>query len=649
MIFSRNSESSIDLVQRGDFKRSPSPSISASRLNGGSGYKKSSVPPTPEENQEAFRDSSQEPFHTQIVGGCTNTPQNSSTLSLSDTSIVSKTRKNSSNSEAFPDSKTSSDTESLPEKGKPQPQGITARDLDWDGPDDKANPQNWSSFKKWFITFVVALDCLCVSLGSSIYVESVPDIMTEMGVSQRLGISGLTLYLVGLALGPIIAAPMSELFGRRWIYIISLPIGMLFTMGVGLAKDIRTVLVLRFFSGFFNSPPMSVAGGTVSDLWSNDPSQLAVAMALFCLAPFLGPVFGPIIGGFAVKQHSWEWSQWVLLIFSGAIMPLLFLCPETLKHVVLKKRATERGIKLEKLKWSFGLVKMVATIFLFRPVEMIVVEPIVCLTSIYVAFVFAVLFGFFQAYPVIFRGIYGMESGVSGLPFLGVGVGLIIGVLGFIMFDLHIFHPKNEDGTRGKFDENGEPDEGTPESRLIVAAIGSLFLPVSLFWLAWTSRESIHWIAPTLAGVPFGFGLIWVFFGIVLYYSMTYPAKCLASALATNNVLRYSLASVFPLFVFDMYEELKVDWATSVFAFVSLAMVPLPFVFYKFGSKFRQNSKYSFEAEARMLEAEEEKNQKISEKMTDEPRSFNSEGIDSPFVRSSRTVTEAQDMIAEKV
>lgn len=645
MIFSRNSESSIDLVQRGDFKRSPSSSISNLKRNGGSGNKKSSVPPTPEEHQERFQDSSQERFHSQSVtlDGCTNTPQNSSTNSLSDASVVTKTRENSPNSE------NSSDSENFSEKHKPQQQGLTARDLDWDGPDDKANPQNWSAFKKWFITFTVALDCLCVSLGSSIYVESVPDLMFEMGVSQRLGISGLTFYLIGLALGPILAAPMSEILGRRWIYIISLPIGMLFTMGVGLAKNIRTILVLRFFAGFFNSPPMSVAGGTVSDLWSNDPSQLAVAMALFCLAPFLGPVIGPIVGGFAVKNHSWEWTQWVLLIFSGAVLPLLVLCPETLKHVVLKKRAIKRGIKLEKPKLDFALLKMVATIFLFRPIEMMVVEPIVCLTSIYVAFVFAVLFGFFQAYPIIFRGIYEMESGVSGLPFIGVGVGLIIGVLGFIKLDRYLFHPKNEDGTRGKFDENGEPDEGTPESRLIVASIGSIFLPVALFWLAWTSRESIHWIAPTLAGVPFGFGLIWVFFGIVLYYSMTYPAKCLASALATNNVMRYSLASVFPLFVPDMYDELEVDWATSVFAFIALAMVPLPFVFYKLGSRFRQNSKYSFEAEARMLEAEEEESQSNSDVRTNEPKSFNNEGVDSPFVRSSRTVTEAQDMVADKV
>ncbi|PSK35113.1 hypothetical protein C7M61_004775 [Candidozyma pseudohaemuli] len=647
MIFSRDPESSsqIDIVTRGDFKLSPKRSDGQARPQHetiGSPGSATLASPT-SEGQGPFS----EPTHTpaqsfisaDVPDGAASPQRTSEESYLS----IATNNFNDSSLEST-DSKKGNET--------PQPKP-TARDLDWDGPDDKANPQNWPALKKWFITFTVALDCLCVSLGSSLYVEAVPDLMIEMGVSQTLGISGLTFYLIGLALGPVLAAPVSEIIGRRWIYIVSLPMGMLFTMGVGLAKNIRTILVLRFFSGFFNSPPMSVAGGTVSDLWSNDPAQLAVAMALFCLAPFLGPIIGPIVGGFAVDNHSWEWTQWVLLIFCGGIMPLLVLCPETLKPAILKKRAIKRGIELDKPKMDLALLKKIATIFLFRPVEMLIVEPIVCLTSVYIAFVFAVLFGFFQAYPIIFRGIYEMNRGVSGLPFIGVGVGLIIGVLGFIQFDHTFFHPKNEDGSRVKRDENGEPIELAPESRLAVAVIGSVFLPIALFWLAWTSRESIHWIAPTLAGVPFGFGLIWVFFGIVLYYSMTYPPQCLASALAANNVLRYSLASVFPLFIFDMYEELEVDWATSVFAFIALVMVPIPFVFYKFGHKLRLKSKYSFEAEAKRLaaEKEDEDSQEAFEFKFNETGSIRSEpneGAGSPFVPSTRTMTEADDMVANK-
>lgn len=478
---------------------------------------------------------------------------------------------------------------------------IDPKDLEWDGPDDKENPFNWPNWKKWFITFTVALVCLCVSLGSSLYVEGVPELEEKFGISQTLGLAGLTFYLVGLALGPVIAAPMSEMIGRRAIYLSTFPFSMLFTMGVGLAQNARTVLVLRFFAGFVASPPMSIAGGTISDVWGNLPEEMSIAMALFCVGPFLGPVIGPIVGGFAAEYKGWRWTMWVSLMFSGAILPFLIMCPETFKAAILKSRAEKRGIKLIKQKIDFAYLKFAVSAFLLRPLEMLVVEPIVCLTSIYIAFVFAVLFGFFEAFPIIFKGVYRMDSAVSGLPFIGVGIGLILGVIAYIVLDKVKYFPKNPDGTRGKRDEEGKLIWDPPEKKLLVAEVGAIFLPISLFWLAWTSKASIHWIAPTLSGIPFGFGLIWVFFGVILYYSMSFPPAYVASALAANNLLRYIMASVFPLFTVQMYTKLHIDWATSLLAFIALAMVPIPFAFRKYGPTLRQKSKYGYAAFFKML------------------------------------------------
>lgn len=539
---------------------------------------------------------------------------------------------------------------------------VDPKDLDWDDPHDKDNPQNWPKWKKWFVTLTVAVDCLCVSLGSSLYVEGVTGLQVEMGISQTLGIAGLTFYLVGLALGPVIASPVSEVIGRRYIYISSLAISMLFTMGVGLSKNIRTVLVLRFFAGYFGSPPMAIAGGSMSDMWGNSPSEMSIAMAFFCVAAFLGPVVGPIIGGFAAEHKGWKWTQWVSLMFSGAVLPLLLLCPETQKRTILRKRAKKRGIRLEKQKITWDFFKFAVSVFLFTPAEMLVVEPIVCLTSLYIAFVFAVLFGFFEAFPIIFRGVYQMGPGPSGLPFIGVGVGLILGVSGYIALDYFKYFPKNPDGTRGKFDEDGKPVWDAPETRLLVAEVGSLFLPVALFWLAWTARSDIHWIAPTLAGVPFGFGLIWVFFGIVLYYSMAFPPQYVASALAANNLLRYLLASVFPLFIFQMYERLHVDWATSLFAFIAVAMIPIPFAFHKWGPTIRQKSKYGYvahfkrlaaekkareEAEGQGQEQELNDNEKINENSSDSSNVENTEK--SPYEASPRSETHVEKRVSEAV
>lgn len=474
---------------------------------------------------------------------------------------------------------------------------IEVSQLDWDGPDDMGNPQNWPKWKKWFITFTVAIVCLCISLGSSLYVSGVPEIMLEFNVSQELCLVGLTLYLVGLALGPVLMAPLSEIIGRRWIYITSFPISMLFTMGIGLSQNIRTILVLRFFCGYIASPALSIAGGTISDLWGSTPSELSIAVALFCVAPFLGPIIGPIVGGFAAEHKSWKWTMWISLMFSGFILPFILICPETYKPIILINRATKRGLNVNKPIVNKAFIKNLISVSLLKPIKMLFVEPIIALLSIYTAFVFAVLFGFFEAFPIIFRGAYAMDLGVSGLPFIGVGLGLIFGVLFYILLDLFYYFPKNPNGTRGKFDDEGKLIWDAPEKKLLVGKVGAVCLPIALFWLGWTGRTgNIHWMAPTAAGFPFGFGLILVFFAVVLYFSMSFPPINVASAIAANNLLRYIVASVFPLFTVQMYERLKIGWATSIFAFIALLMAPFPFIFAKWGPSFRARSPYGYHA-----------------------------------------------------
>lgn len=492
-------------------------------------------------------------------------------------------------------------------KDSQQEEEVDPATLDWDGPDDKGNPKNWPKWKRWAITMITAMICLEVSFGSSLYVCGVTDIELKLHVSQELAISGLTFYLLGLAFGPALAAPLSELFGRRVVYVFSLPVSMLFTMGVGLSSHIREILVLRFFAGFFASPAMAVAGGTIADIW--DFEMMGLAMAGFCLAPFMGPVLGPVIGGFVAEKEGWKWTMWVNLMFAGGILLPVLICPETYKPVLLKRRAKKRGIKLQKPKvGGLEFLKFIFFITLMTPMKMLAVEPIVMVFSIYTAFVFAVLFGFFEAFPIIFRGVYGMSLGVSGLAFLGVGVGLVLGTALYVVIDRYVFFKKNEDGSRGKRDDQNRLVVDAPETRLIIGKIGAIALPPSLFWLGWSSKESVHWMCPIVSGGLFGFGLILIFFSVILYFSMSYPPLSLASALAANNLLRYVLASVFPLFTVQMYERLHIDWASSLFAFIALAMVPVPWVFEKWGPQLRTRSYYGYAA---MMRREQEENAKL--------------------------------------
>lgn len=130
-----------------------------------------------------------------------------------------------------------------------------------------------------------------------------------------------------------------------------------------------------------------------------------------------------------------------------------------------------------------------------------------------------------------------------------------------------------------------------PEARLPHLIALSWLVPVGLFWFAWTADTSIHWASCIIAGIPFGIGFVVLSLGITSYLIDCY-GKYAASALAANAILRSLFGAGFPLFSHQMYNRLGAAWATSVLGFISLALAPLPFVFYRFGPSIRMHSTF---------------------------------------------------------
>ena len=123
--------------------------------------------------------------------------------------------------------------------------------------------------------------------------------------------------------------------------------------------------------------------------------------------------------------------------------------------------------------------------------------------------------------------------------------------------------------------------------------LGSLGIPIGLFWFAWTAKPSIHWISPTLAGIPFGMGNLSLFITAALYMVDCYGPLYGASAMASNGLARYTYAAAFPLFSIQMFDGLGTSWAASLLGFFSLLLLPIPFVFFRFGPKIRSYSPYN--------------------------------------------------------
>ena len=420
------------------------------------------------------------------------------------------------------------------------------------------------------------------------YTPAIKDTARHFGVSTEAAILPLTVYVLGLAFGPIISAPLSETFGRRLSYIWTIPPSLLFTLGAGFSPNFGAFLVLRFFAGASGAGCLAIGAGSNSDLWP--PISRAAASAVFLLAPFLGPAIGPPVGGFAVQAKGWRWTQWPILFIGLASFVFGLAQEETYKKIILQRRAKRFGLAPPPNPLPPGLarIKFLLFVTILRPLRMLITEPIVGCFSLYVAFNFSVLFGFFDAFPLVFQGIYHFNIGESGLTFLGIGFGCVVATLLFILID-HVTYKKKTRAARAR----GDMTHLEPEERLYAAMIGSFLLPVALFWFAWTAKKDVHWIVPLIATVPFGIGNLLIFCSCVLYLIDTYGPVYGASAAAANGMLRYVLGAVFPLFTVQMYRRLGIDWATSLLGFVTIALLPIPWVLFKFGPRIRQRSAYA--------------------------------------------------------
>jgi len=482
-------------------------------------------------------------------------------------------------------------------------------------PNDPRNPLEWGQFKKWSIVFAVAMATLAVAFVSSAYSGGTEEVIRDFHIGTEVSILGISLFVLGFAVGPLLWAPMSELYGRQYLFFGTYAMLTIFNAGAAGSNSAATLIVLRFLAGMFGSSPLTNAGGVISDMMS--ASQRGIGMSIFAAAPFLGPSIGPIVGGFVGETIGWRWIEGVMAIFTGVlwIAGTLYI-PETYSPVILRKRANKLSTMTGKVYISVlekrqGKVSAGAAFkkALTRPWALLFLEPIVLLISIYMAIIYGTLYMLFSAFPIVFQENRGWSQGIGGLAFLGVTVGMLIGV-GYSIYD----------NKRYERIEDEHDGEAPPEARLPPGMIGSVALPIGLFWFAWTNYVSIHWIVCIIGTAPFGFGMVLVFLSNMNYLIDSYTIYA-ASVLAANSVLRSLFGAAFPLFTTQMYGALGIHWASSIPAFLALVCTPFPFIFYRVGEKIRLKCKYAAQAHAIMeqMKAQEKRLELEEEEGDEEP------------------------------
>jgi len=168
-------------------------------------------------------------------------------------------------------------------------EGVAFTDVvDW-GHDD-ANPRNWSLTRKFSTAAVVAGIGFVCTLAASIYGPGREGVAKNFGVSTTVSLLPLTFYNLGMALGPIIASPMSETLGRKTVYLITTPTFAVFALSAGFTQGIEALTICRFFAGAFGAPGVSIASATISDIFS--PKERAIPITFYYHVPFIGSLLG---------------------------------------------------------------------------------------------------------------------------------------------------------------------------------------------------------------------------------------------------------------------------------------------------------------------------------------------------------------------
>ncbi|PWY99052.1 MFS general substrate transporter [Testicularia cyperi] len=460
-------------------------------------------------------------------------------------------------------------------------------------PGDPENPFNFSKTRKWTILLLGTLFTAEVANTASAYVPGIPSMERDLNVTNHeLSLLGIALYPLGFGLPPLVLAPLSEVIGRNPMYIVCHFIYTILFLGIGFAKNMPTVLVLRFLQGAAGSTGSTMVGGTVADLFVS--SERGPAMSLFATAALFGTGIGPVYAGW-IEQNTkleWRWIQHVQAIYTGFILILIVLfLRETRGSIILTRRAAKlrkttgdprykARAELERASLSI-LIKNSLT----RPLIFLVKEPIVSSFSLWISFTWGFMYMLLSSIGLITK-LKNYTPGQTGLVFLAIAGAAVLG---------NLTNPIQEHLYRKNFARRG------PEARLYLACVGAFLFPAGCFIYGWTSFRYVSIAGPIVGVVTLMTGIYHIYLAVFNYLADAYLTYA-SSALAAQSFARNIFGFMFPLFVEQMYINLGYQWASTLSAILGAMLGVVPFILFFYGDKIRAKSKISQALQAQLSE-----------------------------------------------
>ncbi|CAG7563285.1 unnamed protein product [Fusarium equiseti] len=500
---------------------------------------------------------------------------------------------------------------------------------------------------------LLALSCIATMLTAytaGTYSPPSRAMARDIGASHTATLVGITTFCMGFALAPMALAPISEIWGRRPVFMFAGFVFVIFQAVCSVMPNLAGMLIARFFVGVGGSVFSSVVGGVIADLWHKEERN--TPMALFSGFVLFGTGLGPLVAAALVNDldddtMAWKWSFWHQVILDGLLLvAIMFLFKETRGSVLLSRKAKklnewyeqleeagaygvwvtnaqgesgnsssassaktlpghDNGIennqqgRLRRVRWLVEadeqrppLHQMMAT-SIKRPFYLLLTEPVVFSFSLWAAFSWAVLYLSFSIVPYLYADNYNMSMRIYVAMMASAIVATVVGTLQENLMKHPLWsgpcHEK-EVSTFWRFIRKHFPAD-SPESRLYFSCLTSLLLPAGLFVAFLSPISTSHYTQAI--GIGFAnWGIYSVYLATFNYLADTYHIYA-SSALAAQSFSRNVLGGIFPVLTGMMFDNLGLKTAGCVLGGIASALTLIPWVLVIFGSKIRARSKFA--------------------------------------------------------
>ncbi|MCJ1314647.1 hypothetical protein MMC25_008329 [Agyrium rufum] len=455
--------------------------------------------------------------------------------------------------------------------------------IQFNGPEDMRDPKNWTLVHKWCIVGLLSSMALTANFAILICAPVVPDILDEFNSTNQFDATILvSIWNLGGVLGPLFVGPLSEIYGRLPVYNLFNIVFIVFCAGAALSKNIRMLIAFRFFNGL-TLASSTLNSSIVADLFVTE--QRGRVQSIMTVMPLIGPIAGPIVGGYLAGAEGWRWTFWLPAIMVTVVeIGFATIYRETYEPTILRREArqqrrkTGKGVHHSRYDHTDTPIASISRAML-RPLKVFTL-PIFLLLSTCTSLIYGYIYLTVTTITEVFNERYSFSEGAAGLSFLGVGLGMAVGVfLCGATLDWYT--------NRMKAVHDGEIK---PEWRLPPMALGGIIVPTGLFMYGWTAQMHVEWMAPIIGTAFLGFGLVVITIPVTTYLTDAFGIYR-ASAIAAMTVYRNVVSTVLPLAGPPMFRAIGLGWGNTILGLVALMTVPAPFLLLRFGEQLRKRSK----------------------------------------------------------